>query len=159
MSMKRAFGTAILAGALAAALAATAEAKPFRFAVSGDANTMDPHSQNAGQVTLILRQIYEPLIQRGKKLEKIPGLATSWQAVEPTRWRFQLRRGVKFHDGSDFNADDVVFSIKRALAPTSNYAIYVDTVADVVRVDDHTRSTSSPRSPTRSCPTSSPPCS
>ena len=138
MSMKRAFGTAILAGALAAALAATAEAKPFRFAVSGDANTMDPHSQNAGQVTLILRQIYEPLIHRGKKLEKIPGLATSWQAVEPTRWRFQLRRGVKFHDGSDFNADDVVFSIKRSLAPTSNYAIYVDTVADVVRVDDHT---------------------
>ena len=115
-----------------------AEAKSFRFAVSGDANTMDPHSQNAGQVTLVLRQIYEPLILRGKKLEKIPGLATSWQQEGSTRWRFQLRRGVKFHDGSDFNADDVVFSIKRALAPTSNYGIYVDTVADAVKIDDYT---------------------
>jgi len=138
MSLKRAYRAALLAGAMAIGLVAAAEAKPFRFSVSGDANTLDPHSQNAGQVTLILRQIYEPLILRGKKLEMIPGLATSWQSVEPNRWRFQLRRGVKFHDGSDFNADDVVFSIKRALLPTSNYSIYVDTVADAVRVDDHT---------------------
>ncbi|MBL8701068.1 MAG: ABC transporter substrate-binding protein [Alphaproteobacteria bacterium] len=133
----RAVGAALAIAALAAMPVPT-EAKPFRFAVSGDANTMDPHSQNAGQVTLLLRQIYEPLILRGKKLEKIPGLATSWKSVDPKRWRFELRRGVKFHDGSDFTADDVVFSIKRALAPTSNYGIYVDTVAEAVRVDDHT---------------------
>ncbi|MBM3522117.1 MAG: ABC transporter substrate-binding protein [Alphaproteobacteria bacterium] len=130
-------GAAVALTALAL-LPLAADAKPFRFAVSGDANTMDPHSQNAGNVTLLLRQIYEPLIHRGKKLEKVPGLATAWQAVEPTRWRFTLRRDVKFHDGSAFNADDVVFSIKRALAPTSNFGIYVDTVADAVRVDDHT---------------------
>jgi peptide/nickel transport system substrate-binding protein len=138
MTFKAAYGAALLAGAMAIGAASAADAKQFRFAVSGDANTMDPHSQNAGNVTLILRQIYEPLVHRGKKLEKMPGLATSWSAVEPTRWRFQLRRGVKFHDGADFNADDVVFSIKRALAPTSNYGIFVDTVADAVRVDDHT---------------------
>jgi peptide/nickel transport system substrate-binding protein len=129
---------AVLALAALAFGASPAEAKPFRFAVAGDANTMDPHSQNAGNVTLVLRQIYEPLILRGKKLEKIPGLATSWRSVEPNRWRFELRRGVKFHDGSDFNADDVVFSIKRSLAPTSNFGIFVDTVADAVKVDTHT---------------------
>jgi peptide/nickel transport system substrate-binding protein len=129
---------AVLALAALAFGASPAEAKPFRFAVSGDANTMDPHSQNAGNVTLVLRQIYEPLIHRGKKLEKIPGLATSWRSVEPNRWRFELRRGVKFHDGPAFTADDVVFSIKRALAPTSNYGIFVDTVADAVKVDTHT---------------------
>ena len=52
---------------------------------------------------------------RSKKLEMIPGLATSWKAVEPTRWRFELRRGVAFHEGGTFNADDAAFSIKRAL--------------------------------------------
>ncbi len=76
--------------------AAPADAKPFRMSVSGDANTMDPHSQNAGNVTLLLRQIYEPLIARGKELQLEPGLATSWQQVEPLRWRFTLRANVRF---------------------------------------------------------------
>ena len=137
MIAMRILGGTLLAAALAAGVV-EARAKPFRMAVSGDANTMDPHSQNAGNVTLVLRQIYEPLILRGKKLEKIPGLAVSWKAVDPTRWRFELRRGVVFHDGSPFTADDAVFSIKRAMAPTSNYIIYVDTVADAVKVDDFT---------------------
>jgi peptide/nickel transport system substrate-binding protein len=130
--------SAALLVAAACVVPAIVDAKPFRFAVSGDANTLDPHSQNAGNVTLVLRQIYEPLVLRGKQLEKIPGLATAWQNVEPTRWRFTLRQGVKFHDGADLDADDVVFSIKRALAPTSNYLIYVDTIADAVKVDRFT---------------------
>ena len=104
---------AFAAGAVAllSAAAIPADARPFRMSVSGDANTMDPHSQNAGNVTLLLRQIYEPLVFRGKKLEIMPGLAASWQQLEPTRWRFNLRPNVKFSNGNAFNADDVVYSI------------------------------------------------
>jgi peptide/nickel transport system substrate-binding protein len=137
MKTCRALIGALLIAASPLALA-TVEAKPLRFAVSGDANTMDPHSQNAGNVTLILRQVYEGLILRGKKLEKMPGLAIAWKSTNPTTWRIELRQGVKFHDGAEFDADDVVFSIKRALMPTSNYGIYVDTVADVVKIDKYT---------------------
>ncbi len=115
-----------------------AEARPFRMSVSGDANTMDPHSQNAGNVTLLLRQIYEPLIQRGKKLELEPSLALSWSQVEPMRWRFNLRPNVKFSNGNAFNADDVVYSIQRSLHQFSQYGIYTDTIAQAVKVDDLT---------------------
>jgi len=115
-----------------------AEARPFRMSVSGDANTMDPHSQNAGNVTLLLRQIHEPLILRGKKLELEPGLAVSWSQVEPTRWRFNLRPNVKFSNGNAFNADDVVYSIQRSLHQFSQYGIYTDTIAQAVKVNDLT---------------------
>ncbi|WP_114376056.1 ABC transporter substrate-binding protein [Elioraea thermophila] len=133
--------TTLLAAAAALALAATfasAEARTIRWSAAGDPNTMDPHSQNLGTVTKILNQIYEPLILRTRDLGLEPGLATAWRQLEPTRWRFELRRGVKFHNGNDFNADDVVFSIERALAPTSNYGIFVDTVQSAVKVDDFT---------------------
>ena len=55
----------------------------------------------------------EGLIKRDKDLKIIPGLAERWEVLEPTRWRFHLRKGVKFHDGADFTADDVVFSADR----------------------------------------------
>ena len=54
--------------------------------------------------------IYEPLIGRGKKLELIPQLAAEWKQTSPTIWRFKLRKGVKFQDGTPFTADDVIFS-------------------------------------------------
>jgi peptide/nickel transport system substrate-binding protein len=115
-----------------------AEARTVRWSASGDPNTMDPHSQNVGTVTMVLQQIYDPLIHRDADLTLRPGLALSWTQVEPTRWRFVLRRGVRFHEGEAFNADDVVFSVTRALAPTSNFGIYVDTVERVEKVDEFT---------------------
>ncbi len=130
----------LMAGAVALGLvfAGAADARTVRWSASGDPNTMDPHSQNVGTVTMVLGQIYEGLISRNKDLGLEPGLATAWRATGPTTWRFDLRRGVTFHDGAALTAADVVFSIKRALEPTSNYGIFVDTVADAVAIDDFT---------------------
>jgi peptide/nickel transport system substrate-binding protein len=127
-----------VAVALSMAAAVTAEAKTMRMSVAGDASTMDPHANNAGNTTLILKQIYEPLIGRNQKLEKVPALATEWSNPEPNIWRFKLRQGVKFHDGSPFSADDVVFSITRALAPTSDFKLYVNGIKEAKKVDDFT---------------------
>ena len=115
-----------------------AEARTVRWSASGDPNTMDPHSQNVGTVTKVLQQIYDPLIHRNADLTLRPGLALSWTQVAPDRWRFVLRQGVRFHEGEAFTADDVVFSITRALQPTSNFGIFVDTVDRAEKVDDFT---------------------
>ena len=70
------------------------------------------------------------------KLE--PGLATEWTQTDPTIWRFKLRQGVKFHDGTPFTADDVVFSFDRATHPGSNIASPLATVKEVKKIDDFT---------------------
>src|SRR5262245_4799867 len=106
------------------ALALPAAAVTFRWSSVSDHSSADPHGQNQIVNNAINGQVYEPLVKRGKKLEIIPGLAESWSQVSPTVWRFNLRRGVKFHDGTPFTADDVVFSIKRAAGDTSTFRVY-----------------------------------
>src|SRR5688572_33103676 len=104
-----------LAAAAVLAVLATpfADAKTLRWSSQGDSLTADPMAQNELLTNSINGHVYEPLIMRGKKLELIPALAVSWKQTGPTTWVINLRKGVKFHDGSDFTADDVVFSIKR----------------------------------------------
>jgi peptide/nickel transport system substrate-binding protein len=123
----------VAAGGLAAG-EARAQQPPnrvLRMATSVDAATLDPHATNALFTFLVIHQVYEGLTWRGDDLKVHPGLATRWEQVEPTRWRFHLRDGVRFAGGEGFDADDVVFSVQRALAPTSNYGIFVDTVQAV----------------------------
>ncbi len=106
--------TTILAFAITfAALAVPVQAATFRFAFQGDLKSLDPYSLNESFTLGVLGNVYEGLTKRGKDLEIIPGLAERWEVVEPTRWRFHLRKGVKFHNGEDFTADDVVFSADR----------------------------------------------
>lgn len=131
-----------LLGAAMAVMLATGSAQAqtnriFRMATSVDAATLDPHATNALFTFLVVHQIYEGLTWRGDDLRVHPGLATRWEQVEPTRWRFHLRQGVRFAGGEAFESDDVVFSIQRALAPSSNYGIFVDTVVSAVAVDAH----------------------
>ena len=130
--------TVLRASALAFALAAAvfaADAKTLRYSSQGDIVTIDPHAQNEGFTNAYLDNIYEPLVTRGKDLKVEPCLALSWQAVNPTTTRFKLRPNVKFHDGTPFTADDVVFSIQRALADTSNFKPYLAGVKEAKQVD------------------------
>ena len=99
---------------------------------------MDPHSLNESFQLNFTGNIYEPLVGRGKKLEMIPLLATSWKATDATTWRFQLRRNVKFHDGSPFTADDVIFSLERAKAEASDVKGHVAAIKEIRKVDAYT---------------------
>ena len=128
----------VLAVLLLGAAATDTAARTVRWAASGDPNTLDPHSQNVGTVTMVLQQIYEGLVTRNPDLSPAPGLATNWTQEEPTRWRFNLRPGVRFHGGEPFTAEDVVFSMARAQQPTSNFGIFVDTIDRAVAVDERT---------------------
>lgn len=130
----------VLGLALATALAvpAMAHAKPFKWASQGDILTFDPHSQNEGLTIAANSYVYEPLVTYDRNFKVVPRLATSWEQTSPTLWRFKLRQGVKFHDGAAFTADDAVFSVQRAMAPTSNYKAYTTGIKDVRKVDDFT---------------------
>ncbi len=129
------------AAALAAAIAlgaSPAGAKTLRFSSQGDITTIDPHGNNEGFTNAFLDNIYETLVTRGKDLKVVPCLAESWTAVSPTVMRFKLRPGVRFHDGTPFTADDVVFSVQRALSDTSNFKPYLAGVKEARKVDDLT---------------------
>src|SRR5207342_3804519 len=105
-----------------AAVAATmpATAATFRFAFQGDLKSLDPYSLNETFTHGMLGNVYEGLTKRDKDLKIVPGLAERWEVAEPTRWRFYLRKGVKFHNGEDFTADDVVFSAERSFHQNSD---------------------------------------
>jgi peptide/nickel transport system substrate-binding protein len=120
------------------AVLGTADAKTFRWASQGDVLTMDPHSQNEGLNNTMSDHIYEPLINRGKKLELEPCLALSWQPVDANTMRFKLREKVTFHDGAPFSADDVVFSVTRALEKTSDFSAYMQGIKEAKKVDNMT---------------------
>src|SRR5450631_2530381 len=121
------------------ALAACAvDAKTLRWAGRGDLNTTDPHSQNENLTNNINSLVYDTLVQRDKDLNLEPGLAVSWQQVNPTTWRLKLRPGVKFHDGTPFTADDVVFSFERARAETSQLRTYSIASGMPKKIDDLT---------------------
>src|SRR6218665_839177 len=108
------------------ALACTAQAQTLRWASQGDPQTMDPHWQNESMTNMVNGQVYERLTRRDRQLNIVPGLASEWTQVSPLLWRFKLRPGVKFHDGSPLTADDVVFSIKPAKETISQISGYAN---------------------------------
>src|SRR3954454_9449039 len=120
------------------AAASPVDAKTLRWSNRGDMQTTDPHSQNEGLTNNINQLMYEFLVGRDKKLGLAPELAVSWERVNPTTWRFKLRPDVKFHDGTPFTADDVVFSFERARADTSQLRVYANAVGVAKRIDDLT---------------------
>jgi peptide/nickel transport system substrate-binding protein len=115
---------------------ASLQAATLRYASGFDPQTMDPHALALLYQTRVVTQVYEGLVNRSKDFKSLePSLALSWQQVEPTVWRFKLRPGVRFHDGSPFSADDAVFSIQRALEKTSQRANQLTGVSGARKVD------------------------
>ncbi|CAN5904221.1 ABC transporter substrate-binding protein [soil metagenome] len=110
----------------------------LRWAARGDAESMDPHTVAETLTIGMAALVHDSLVERDRDVRIVPGLATSWKAIDPKRWRFELRRGVVFHDGSPFTADDVVFSILRAQQPSSQLNFYAGPLGTPVRIDDYT---------------------
>ncbi|NDW53822.1 ABC transporter substrate-binding protein [Aliiroseovarius sp. PrR006] len=132
--------SAILAVAALVSSTAMVNAETLKWARAGDALTLDPHSQNEGPSHTMRHQMYEPLIIRDTSGAFVPTLATDWapSADNPNVWVFNLRKGVKFHDGADFTAEDVVFSFERAKQPNSDMKELIGSITAVRAVDDHT---------------------
>ena len=115
-----------------------AHAVDFRWANNGDVGAMDPYTRQETVQLSFLANIYEPLVRWNPDLKLEPALAISWQQTSPTVWRFKLRSGVKFSDGSPFTADDVVFSFGRILSPTSLMRAPLGSLKEIRKVDDTT---------------------
>ncbi len=130
----------ILAVALAAAALAAApvQAVTLKWAAQNDILTLDPHSQNHATTNSILQHAYEGLTRYTKDYKIEPALATSWKQMSDTHYRFSLRKNVKFHDGSPFTADDVIFSFQRIQQPQGTMQIYVTGIKEINKIDDHT---------------------
>jgi peptide/nickel transport system substrate-binding protein len=128
-----AIGVAISAGGPAAA------ENVLRFTgKDAQAATMDPHSYIGEDNKGATYQVYEALLDVDSDLAIVPQLALAWKPLNPTTWKFQLRQGVTFHDGTPFTAEDVVFSIERARAQTSDFQLRVEGIAALEVIDDHT---------------------
>lgn len=134
MKLKALLATA----ALAVAAAAPVGAATLRWAAQNDILTLDPHAQNHATTNAILMHAYEGLTRYNAKYEVEPALATKWTFASPTQVRFELRKGVKFHDGTPFTADDVIFSFGRIKQPQGTMQIYVTGISEIKKVDDHT---------------------
>jgi peptide/nickel transport system substrate-binding protein len=130
--------TLLIAAAVAAACAVPAHAATLRWAAQNDILTLDPHSQNHATTNAILMHAYEGLTRYSDKYQVEPALATKWTYISPTQVRFELRKGVKFHDGSAFTADDVLFSFDRIRQPQGTMQIYVTGIKEIKKVDSHT---------------------
>jgi peptide/nickel transport system substrate-binding protein len=117
---------------------APSHAATFRWANDGDVNAMDPATRQETVQLSFLSNIYEPLARRNRDLGLEPALATSWEQTSPTVWRFHLRPGVKWQDGSPFTADDVVFTLKRIEAPDSSMRALMSGVKEARKIDDLT---------------------
>ncbi|MDM0114483.1 ABC transporter substrate-binding protein [Variovorax sp. J22R133] len=137
MSFKRQLFAASLFAALAAAGMA-AHAQTIRVANQGDMLSLDPHSLNEAMQLSSTQNVYETLAGRNKDLSLAPLLATSWKQTSPTVWRFELRKGVQFHDGTPFTADDVLFSLARAAGEGSDMNSYTNDIKEVRKVNDLT---------------------
>ncbi|MBL8705136.1 MAG: ABC transporter substrate-binding protein [Rhodospirillales bacterium] len=126
-------GTGLTAGAATAA--------ELTIGLGADVTSIDPHFHNLSPNSNVGKHIFDSLVHQDDQQRLSPGLAVSWKALEDATWEFKLRQGVKFHDGSDFTAEDVAFTVKRAPAvpnSPSSYGIYLASIAETTVVDPYT---------------------
>jgi peptide/nickel transport system substrate-binding protein len=124
----------------ATALSLPVAAQTLTIGVRGGPDSIDPHFTATGTHAEALKHVFDTLVWSGDGLELEPRLAESWKALNDTTWEFNLRKGVKFHDGSDFTSEDVKFSIERipVVAGPNPTTIYVRRVKETKIIDSHT---------------------
>ncbi len=137
MNLKALIASLWLGAALAAG-SPGASAQTLHWAAQNDILTLDPHSQNHATTNAILMHAYEGLTRYGPTYDIEPALATRWTYLSPTQVRFDLRKGVKWQDGTPFTADDVVFSFNRIRQPQGTMQIYVTGISEIRKIDDNT---------------------
>ncbi|KXF74851.1 ABC transporter substrate-binding protein [Paramesorhizobium deserti] len=116
-----------------------AETAPLTIGMSTTPTTLDPHEDSSAPNNATSRHIWDSLINLTGTSANEPELATGWKAIDPTHWEFKLREGVKFHDGSAFDAQDVVASLLRARdKPSQGFASYTRNIANVTAKDPMT---------------------
>ena len=135
MKFKKKTALALVLYALVAT-SLVANAQTIRVANQGDALSMDPHSLNESLQLSTTGNVYEPLVGRNKDLSLAPALATAWKQTAPMVWQFELRKGVQFHDGTPFTADDVLFSFARTQADGSDMKSYTNDFKAVRKIND-----------------------
>ena len=129
---------ASIVGSIVALAASPASSQVLRYANQGDLKSLDPYTLKETTTIAHHAHVYEGLVTRDKDLKIVPALAESWETLDPTHWRFHLRKGVKFHNGDPFTADDVLFSADRVRATGSNFTSNIPPDAKFVKVDDYT---------------------
>lgn len=119
--------------------AAAQEGGTLTLAIPSDAVSMDPHGSNDVPSEQVRDTIYEPLLKQDENFEIVPVLAEEYEQVDDTTWKFKLREGVTFHDGSEFNADVVKANIERVkdVAKASPRSFLLDMVTEVNIIDDY----------------------
>jgi peptide/nickel transport system substrate-binding protein len=140
--LKRALRAVLaLASLTAFAPISDARAQDLTIAVQGAITSIDPHVHALAPNANVGAHIFDRLVHQDEQQRLIPGLATSWRTIDDLTWEFTLRRGVKFHDGSDFDANDVVASYRRVpWVPNSpsSYAGFVRPIVESTIVDPFT---------------------
>ncbi len=140
MSLKR-ISTVASAVVMAAVVAATPlAAQDLKIGLSAEPSAMDPHFHNLTPNNSLLGHIFERLVDFDETDKLVPGLAESWKLVNDTTWEFKLRGGVKFHDGSPFTADDVIFTFERAPNVPNSPSSFASSVRGktIKKIDDLT---------------------
>jgi peptide/nickel transport system substrate-binding protein len=131
----------LTAFALLALAALPGRAADLTIAYASEPSSMDPQFHILTPNEMAAKHVFEPLVIQGPQQEPLPGLAVSWKPLDETTWRFDLRQGVRWHDGTELTADDVVFSMERApKVPNSpaSYNLYLKQVTSVSAADRHT---------------------
>ncbi|MBR0645784.1 ABC transporter substrate-binding protein [Plastoroseomonas hellenica] len=129
---------ALLASFALLPLAMPAAAQTLTIGIGGAVTSLDPHFHNAAPNNSLSMHLFDRLVERDSHARLYPGLATEWRAIEPTVWEFKLRPGVKWHDGRDFTAEDVAFTIERTpIVPNapSGFGGFVRSIQRVEIVD------------------------
>ena len=122
-------------------LAPVAQAQTLTIGLGTEPTSIDPHFHNLGPNNQIAQHFFSRLIEQDHKQNLLPGLATSWKPLDELTWEFKLRKGVKFHDGSDFDADDVIFSMHRGgnhPNARSSFGLYTKAASTIKKIDSHT---------------------